>query len=143
MHMRLGGAIISLLLAALGPEAARACMIDLTPSIRANGAPAVLNTVVPSKVTADTWAPFRFRSPFAVGRLIRFSEDTQALARVLPPEVVHGRWIWTLGDGARAIGYSPVHRYLRPGTYIVSVAVRIPRSTETFTFDAAQVQIGH
>ena len=132
------------LLAVLAPaSAARACIIDSTPSISANDTLAVLNTAAPTQGKVTVWAPFRFRKAFAAGSAVRFSENARALARVLPPEVVHGRWIWRLGDGTHAVGYTPVHRYTRPGTYVVAVGVALPHSTETFTFDAAQVLITH
>lgn len=142
--MRCTCALLGLLPALLLPaSAARACILDLTPSIQANGTLAVLNTASPVQGTVRVWAPFRFHHAFAAGSPVRFSENTRALARVLPPEVVHGRWIWTLGDGTHAVGYTPVHSYTRPGTYLVAVAVALPHSTETFTFDAAQVVITH
>lgn len=142
---RRGAALPIALLAGLaaivaGSADARACAVDGVPSLRADGARVVLNAVVRTRRNGATWAPFVCAHPFRVGHTVRFGEDLAELARSLPPEIVHGRWIWRLGDGSSAQGYTARHAYGRAGTYLVTVGVRIP-GKRIFTFDAAQVRV--
>lgn len=119
---------------------ARACAVDDVPSLRTDGARVVLNAAVRTLRNGATWAPFVGAHPFPVRHRVRFGEDMAELARSLPPEIMRGRWIWRMGDGAGAQGYTAGHAYRRAGTYLVTVGVRIPDG-RIFTFDAAQVRV--
>ena len=90
--------------------AARACVLDGVPSLRADGLAAVLNRQAPVAGTLGHWSPFVFAHVYHIGRTIRFSENVAELARTLPPEIVHGRWIWRLGDGRVQQGSAVAHR---------------------------------
>lgn len=120
--------------------AARACAIDGVPSLLANSVRATINRTPRTRQNSASWATFVFTRPFAARQPIRFAEDLRELARTLPPEIVHGQWIWRWGDGGTVRGQTAVHRYARPGDYVVTVAVAVPHRAP-FLFDAAQVRI--
>ncbi len=120
---------------------ARACAIDNVPSIRADGRLADLNLTLPTDSSVLHWAPFIFRPTFRVGQRITLSEDGGKLARSLPPEIVHGRWVWRFGDGGSTRGTLVAHRYRKAGTYVVTVAMPLPRGGAPFVFDAVVVRV--
>jgi hypothetical protein len=123
----------------LAPSA-RACAIDGVPSLLANSVRAAPNRTPRTRQNSAHWATFVFSRPFAVEQPIRFGEDLRELARTLPPEIVRGQWIWHWGDGSEARGHTVVHRYARPGDYVITVAVAVPQRAP-FLFDAAQLRI--
>jgi hypothetical protein len=133
-------ALPALVLACRHAVPAGACAIDGVPSLLANGARAVLNETPRTRQNSAHWTLFVFTRTFAANQSIRFSEDLRELARTLPPEIVHGRWIWRWGDGGQAGGQTVVHHYARPGSYVVTVAVAVPHRAP-FLFDAALVQV--
>ena len=130
----------SLIAIAAYAAGARACAVDDVPSLRADGARVVLNSAIRTRLNVATWAPFVCPHPIRIGHAVRFGEDMAELARSLPPQIVHGRWVWRLGDGTSAQGGTVRHLYRRAGTYRITVGVPIP-GARVFTFDAAQVRV--
>ena len=119
----------------------RACAIDGVPSLRADGAPVILNRTQPTSASLAHWAPFVFARVFHLGQSVRLSEDLRELVRTLPPEMVQGRWLWRTGDGGRVEGRTANHRYNRPGTYLISVGVELPAHRGAFIFDSALLTV--
>lgn len=119
----------------------RACAIDGIPSLRADGVPAVLNRAQPVDASPAHWAPFVFARVFRPGQAIRLGEDMAELARSLPPEMVAGRWLWRTGDGGRIEGRTATHRFVKIGTYLITVAVEMPGGKGAFIFDAALLRV--
>lgn len=142
-RIRQAGATYAALIAAaagLYAPTAHACAIDGVPSLLVNGTRVVLNATPRTRQNSAHWAEFVAPRRFIAGRPIRCSEDLRELARTLPPEIVHGRWLWRWGDGGQANGQSVVHRYSRAGEYVVTVAVAVPHRAP-FLFDAALVRV--
>ncbi|HWE61925.1 MAG TPA: PKD domain-containing protein [Chloroflexota bacterium] len=146
MHWRtISGAVGLLVTAALVHNSAqaaiaRACAIDGVPSLQADGTRAALNSTPRTRQNSAHWAMFVFPARFSPGAPIHFSEDLRELARTLPPEIVHGHWIWQWGDGGHTAGHVVLHRYARPGAYVVTVAVAVPHRA-AFLFDTALVRV--
>ena len=69
------------------------------------------------------------------------SEDTRELARTLPPQIVQGHWLWRTGDGGRIEGHIVTHRFSRPGTYLITLAVELPAHRGAFIFDSALLRV--
>lgn len=122
-------------------QSASACAIDGVPSLKADGMSAVLNRAQPTNASLAHWSPFVFPRSFRAGQTIHLSEDLRELARTLPPEMVQGRWLWRTGDGGRVEGRTAAHRFSRPGTYLITVAVELPAHRGAFIFDSALVQV--
>jgi len=118
-----------------------ACAIDGVPSLRADGAPVILNRTQPTSASLAHWAPFVFARTFRPGQSVYLSEDMRELVRTLPPEMVQGRWLWRTGDGGRVEGRTASHRYNHPGTYLITVGVELPAHRGAFIFDSALLTV--
>jgi PKD domain-containing protein len=142
--IRLSGiAILAVLpLPALGAvPSARACALDGVPSISANGMLARVNTAQPAVADLARWAPFVFTVPVKAGAAVRLAEDRRALLKALPPQAFGRPWRWAFGDGTRASGFAPIHRYARPGTYIINVWAFDTSNRLWYRFDLAQIRV--
>ncbi len=135
------GAILFLTIVTLAarPGAARACAIDSTASLFADGVRATLTTAAPSDVSH--WAAFSFPQAFAAGRPLQFDESRAELAHTLPPAMLDGPYRWTFGDGAATLGHVVTHRYARPGAYRLVVSGFDRGAHRWFQFDNALLRI--
>jgi len=132
----------SALVAPLVPATARACTIDGTPTVYANGQRAVLSHARFTPQTARSWAMFAFPSDYHTGTAVRLVEDRAALARVLPNEALGHEWQWTLGDGTKTIGWTAAHTYTHPGAYRIMVSAYYPSWKQYFPFDTVRIVVG-
>jgi len=130
------------LVAPLAPATARACTIDGTPTVYANGQRAVLSHARFTPQTACGWAMFAFPIDYRPGAAVRLVEDRGALARVLPTEAIGHEWQWTLGDGSKTIGWTVAHVYAHPGAYRIMVSAYYPSWKQYFPFDTVRIVVG-
>ncbi len=137
-----GVSAASALVAPLVPATARACTIDGTPTVYANGQRAVLSHARFTPQTARSWAMFAFPSAYRPGAAVRLVEDRGALSRVLPNEALGHEWQWTLGDGTKTIGWTAAHTYTRPGAYRIMVSAYYPSWKQYFPFDTVRIVVG-
>ena len=94
-----------------------------------------------STARRGSWAPFVLAQAVAAGALVRLEEAPAHLARTLPAEVRAWPFRWVFGDGSRAVGYTAVHRYARPGQYHLLVYGYYQRERRWFAFDSALVRV--
>jgi hypothetical protein len=125
-----------------GLPTAQACSIDGIPSISANGHLALRNLVVPTAKSFQTWAPFVFRQSLTRNQVIRLSEDSAKIAKVLTATELHGRWRWDFGDGQTGRGNMTItHRYPRAGQYRINVSTYDPLFNGWRPFDSVELTI--
>lgn len=117
----------------------QACTLDGQPTAVANGRRAVPALDSPTAASVRTWAPFAFPGAYHVHIAIRLSEDRTQLRAVLPPEAFQRAWLWQLGDGTHAIGWTVNHRYGRPGYYRIVVAAYFPTWRRYVAVDAVRI----
>jgi hypothetical protein len=122
--------------------AAQACTIDGIPSISANGHLALRNLAVPTAKSFQTWAPFVFRQSLTRNQVIRLSENSAKIAKVLTSAELHGRWRWDFGDGQTGRGnMTMTHRYTRAGQYRITISTMDPLYNGWRPFDSVELTI--
>ncbi len=122
---------------------ARACTLDQKPSVYANGSRAQINPVTPTtQAQMLTWTYFVFARHYAAHQPVALTEDRRQLAGVLMPSALRTPWIWQLGDGHVAHGWSVRHTYAHPGRFQIDVYAYNPESGEWDLFDRVTIVIG-
>jgi membrane protein DedA with SNARE-associated domain len=123
------------------PSIADACALDGLASLSADGEMAVPALDASAATARVTGAACTFRQAYAAGEPLRLTEDRATLRRSLPAAILAHPFRWTFGDGGVAQGATGLHRYMRPGRYVVTVQGYWPAHRRWAVFDTARVQI--
>ena len=115
---------------------ALACGIGNTPTMDANGTPALQLPLPPNHNLSGNLPIGVFEPQYAVGQTITFSED---LSNVLnPPPLAGLQYQWSFGDGTQIVGLTVQHEYTKAGTYNVYSSIY---SDGWQSFDSAQIVV--
>ena len=136
--VRAWGALLVLLLA-LGPVSAQACMLNNSASLYADGVQA--SPTASNASGSGPWAPFSIGKAFATTDAVRLSEARSDLARSLTTATLAAPFRWVFGDGTTALGHVATHRYARPGVYHLMVYGLDTPTQHWFEFDSALLRI--
>ncbi len=142
LWLRLCAVVTLLMLLPADAGVVRACAIDNTASLFANGVQATLTTTAPASVASvSQWAHFTINTAFGRGDVVQFSEARSDLARTLSPAALAAPYRWEFGDGTATLGHTVSHRYSRPGTYRLTVYDLAAPNGRWSQFDDALVRI--
>lgn len=121
-------------------DSALACGLGNTPTMLANGDPALLYPVPPNvNVPADQPIGI-FALKYAAGQPISFAEDFSHMIGAPAPSSL--KWRWTFGDGSDATEQMiPSHTFAKPGSYAVHAQIYDTSSNAWTDFDSAQIQV--
>ena len=122
----------------MGNSAVCACGLGNTPTILANGEPALLFPVTKNTPASQPVGIFLLQYPARTS--IAFTED---LSRVVgAPDPNSLKWRWSFGDGTPTSSeVSPHHTFARPGNYNVHSQIFDPSSNAWTDFDSAQINV--
>jgi PKD repeat protein len=112
-----------------------ACGLGNTPTMVANGAPALLYPVTTNVPASQPIGIFALN--YAAGQTISFNEDMSRMIGAPPQKSL--QWRWSFGDGTQSTEISPSHTYLNAGTYNVESDI-LSDGTWTF-FDSSQIKV--
>ena len=125
----------------LGQAMAAACTLDNVASASLNGTLAVRNKAYPkTPAQLKLYAPFIFVHTLSVRRTERFAENRREVAKSLTAAAMRKSAQWRFGDGTHRSGWSVMHSFRVPGTYLISVWARGP-SHKWYEFDAVNVRV--
>lgn len=120
------------------PPAACACGLGNTPTMLADGRPALLYPVT-TNVPADQPIGI-FALQYVSGQPIKFTEDTSRVQGAPPLNTLKLRW--TFGDGqASTTDVSPSHVFARAGAFAVHLQIYDPSIPTWTDLDSAEIQV--
>ena len=112
-----------------------ACGIGNTPTMEANGAPALLHPVT-TNVSANLPIGI-FALTYVAGQPITFDENLSNVIAAPPQNSL--QLLWSFGDGTQSTTLSPKHVYTKPGTYDISSQLYSDGAYQSF--DSAQIHV--
>jgi PKD repeat protein len=121
-------------------RAARACGLGNTPTMLANGAPALLYPV-PQGTNIPADQPIGvFALQYVAGKTIQFNEDLSRVPGAPAPDSL--KWRWQFGDQSATSGnLQPSHTFTAAGTFNVHAQIFDSYSNAWTDLDSAQIQV--
>jgi PKD repeat protein len=121
-------------------RAARACGLGNTPTMLANGAPALLYPV-PQGVNIPANQPIGiFALQYVAGQSIKFNEDLSRVPGAPAPDTL--KWRWQFGDQTATSGdLQPTHTFAAAGNFNVHAQIFDSYSNAWTDLDSAQIQV--
>ncbi|HEV2237836.1 MAG TPA: PKD domain-containing protein, partial [Ktedonobacterales bacterium] len=119
---------------------ARACGLGNTPTMLANGAPALLYPV-PQGTNIPADQPIGvFALQYVAGQTIQFNEDLSRVPGAPAPDSL--KWRWQFGDQSTASSdLQPSHTFSAAGTFNVHAQIFDSYSNAWTDLDSAQIQV--
>jgi PKD repeat protein len=121
-------------------RAARACGLGNTPTMLANGAPALLYPV-PQGVNIPENQPIGiFALQYVAGQSVQFNEDLSRVPGAPAPNSL--KWRWQFGDqSATSSDLQPTHTFAAAGSFNVHAQIFDSYSNAWTDLDSAQIQV--
>jgi PKD repeat protein len=121
-------------------RAARACGLGNTPTMLANGAPALLYPV-PQGTNIPADQPIGiFALQYVAGQAVQFNEDLTRVPGAPAPETL--KWRWVFGDqSATSSDLQPTHTFPAAGKFNVHAQIFDSYSNAWTDLDSAQIQV--
>jgi PKD repeat protein len=128
-------------------RSALACGLGATPTMLANGDPALLYAIPPS-VNIPIDQPLGiFALTYAAGNTVNFAEDFSNIPGAPAPSTLG--WRWSFGDGSAASAQTqtgssfkwPSHTFAKAGRYAVRSQIYDPTTSTWVDFDSAWIDV--